>query len=254
MNTRRLLNVIGAGVAAGVLSGGLAACGSDTPTPVKGAAAPAPGGSSPAGSESPGGGESGTPGTGSKPGAASPGGTAGAGRPTRTGSSTDRCHSSQLRASIGRGSPGAGQRNFPLVLTNISSQTCTLHGFPGAGFFAAEGGQIGADPVRTGGAGSLFRLAPGRSAWAGLSFLPGHHRRERGPARDGRGDPARRARQHQRPLDRRQGPGQRHLLQHQDHLPLPRHRRLTRAPLARARQVTESPNPQRYRPPVMVSG
>ncbi|MFC6882246.1 MULTISPECIES: DUF4232 domain-containing protein [Actinomadura] len=170
MNTRRLLNVIGAGVAAGVLSGGLAACGSDTPTPVKGAAAPAPGGSSPAGSESPGGGESGTPGTGSKPGAASPGGTAGAGRPTRTGSSTDRCHSSQLRASIGRGSPGAGQRNFPLVLTNISSQTCTLHGFPGAGFFAAEGGQIGADPVRTGGAGSLFRLAPGRSAWAGLSF------------------------------------------------------------------------------------
>lgn len=170
MNTRRLLNVVGAGVAVGVLSGGLAACGSDTPTHVKGAAAPAPGDSSPAGSESPGGGESATPSPGSKPGASSPGGTAGAGKPTTTGSSTDRCHTSQLRASIGRGSPGAGQRNFPIVLTNTSSRTCTLHGFPGAGFVNAGGGRVGADPVRTGGAGSLFRLAPGRSAWAGLSF------------------------------------------------------------------------------------
>lgn len=81
-----------------------------------------------------------------------------------------RCHTSELRASVGRGDPGAGQRNFPVVLTNTSSRTCTLYGYPGVAFVDASGGQLGPDPRRAPGSPATVTLAPGRSAWAGLSF------------------------------------------------------------------------------------
>lgn len=81
-----------------------------------------------------------------------------------------RCHTSELRASVGRADPGAGQRNFPVVLTNTSSRTCTLYGYPGAAFVDASGSQVGADPRRAPGSPETVTLAPGRSAWAGLSF------------------------------------------------------------------------------------
>ncbi|MEU3254205.1 DUF4232 domain-containing protein [Streptomyces sp. NPDC006997] len=83
---------------------------------------------------------------------------------------TSRCHTSELRASLGRGSPGAGQRNYPLVLTNASGRTCTLHGYPGAAFVDAAGGQLGPDPRREPERATTVRLAPGQHAWAGLSF------------------------------------------------------------------------------------
>jgi hypothetical protein len=66
--------------------------------------------------------------------------------------------------------PGAGQRNFPVVLTNVSSRTCTLHGYPGAAFVDAAGAQLGRDPERTPGGAATVTLAPGDSAWAGLRF------------------------------------------------------------------------------------
>ncbi|MFF7791019.1 DUF4232 domain-containing protein [Streptomyces sp. NPDC007991] len=81
-----------------------------------------------------------------------------------------RCHTSELRASVGRMDPGAGQRNFPVVLTNVSSRTCTLHGYPGAAFVDASGRQLGPDPKRTPGEPATVTLAPGRSAWAGLRY------------------------------------------------------------------------------------
>ncbi|GEC02584.1 hypothetical protein SSP24_02390 [Streptomyces spinoverrucosus] len=81
-----------------------------------------------------------------------------------------RCHTSELRASVGRVNPGAGQRNYPIVLTNTSSRTCTLYGFPGAAFVDASGKQLGPDPVREGDAPSRVTLAPGDSAWSGLSY------------------------------------------------------------------------------------
>jgi len=43
-----------------------------------------------------------------------------------------RCHTSDLRASVGKNDPGAGQENFPVVLTNRSGRTCTVYGYPGA--------------------------------------------------------------------------------------------------------------------------
>ncbi|MFJ9539536.1 DUF4232 domain-containing protein [Streptomyces sp. NPDC101225] len=93
-------------------------------------------------------------------GASTPAGTSGG----------SRCHTSELRASVGRNDPGAGQENFPIVLTNTSSRTCTVRGYPGAAFVNGSGGQMGPDPVRSPGTPATVSLAPGRSAWAGLSF------------------------------------------------------------------------------------
>ncbi|MET7697414.1 DUF4232 domain-containing protein [Streptomyces sp. NPDC005485] len=81
-----------------------------------------------------------------------------------------RCHTSELRASVGRNNPGAGQENFPLVLTNRSQRTCTVHGYPGAAFVDASGKQLGPDPERSPQTPTTLTLAPGRSASAGLTF------------------------------------------------------------------------------------
>ncbi|MFJ4690512.1 DUF4232 domain-containing protein [Streptomyces sp. NPDC088766] len=82
-----------------------------------------------------------------------------------------RCHTSELRAFVGRNDPGAGQENFPVVLTNASERTCTVRGYPGAAFLDASGRQLGPDPRREPGSGPVtVTLAPGRSAWAGLTF------------------------------------------------------------------------------------
>lgn len=93
--------------------------------------------------------------------------------PAATGStdrSGTRCHTSELSAAVGRVDPGAGQRNFPVVLTNASSRTCTLHGHPGAAFVDASGEQLGPDPKRSPGDAVTVTLAPGESAWAGLRY------------------------------------------------------------------------------------
>lgn len=84
--------------------------------------------------------------------------------------SVSRCHTSELRASVGRNNPGAGQENFPIVLTNTSSRTCTVRGYPGAAFVDASGRQQGPDPQRESGTPTTVTLAPGRSAWAGMTF------------------------------------------------------------------------------------
>lgn len=81
-----------------------------------------------------------------------------------------RCHTAELSAEVGRMDPGAGQRNFPIVLTNTSARTCTVYGYPGAAFVDASGEQLGPDPERAPGAPARVTLAPGDSAWAGLSY------------------------------------------------------------------------------------
>lgn len=88
---------------------------------------------------------------------------------TRTPLST-RCHTSELEATLGRNDPGAGQENFPVILTNTSSRTCTIHGYPGAAFVDASGKQLGPDPKRTPGTAATVRLAPGQNAWSGITF------------------------------------------------------------------------------------
>ncbi|MCS0605455.1 DUF4232 domain-containing protein [Streptomyces sp. LP11] len=87
-----------------------------------------------------------------------------------TAAASSRCHTSELRASVGRNDPGAGQENFPVVLTNKSGRTCTLRGYPGAAFVNGSGTQLGADPKRGSGAPATVTLKPGQSAWSGLTF------------------------------------------------------------------------------------
>ncbi|WP_330461300.1 DUF4232 domain-containing protein [Streptomyces sp. NBC_00820] len=99
---------------------------------------------------------------------ASPGGGDGSG--TRPGGTSTRCHTSELRASVGGNNPGAGQENFPIVLTNKSARVCTLRGYPGAAFVNASGGQLGPDPRRSSATPVTVTLRPGQSAWAGLTF------------------------------------------------------------------------------------
>ncbi|MFI9245398.1 DUF4232 domain-containing protein [Streptomyces sp. NPDC053086] len=90
--------------------------------------------------------------------------------PVATTASGSRCHTSELGAAVGRNDPGAGQENFPVVLTNRSGRTCTLRGYPGAAFVNGSGGQLGADPRREPGSTVTVTLRPGQSAWTGLTF------------------------------------------------------------------------------------
>ncbi|WP_369250980.1 DUF4232 domain-containing protein [Streptomyces sp. R41] len=151
------------------LLGLLTACGTDTPhnTPQKlpGTAEPASGdrttdaGSSPTADTT---GSPATTGSGTTSGSAS--------ASSGSGSTGTRCHTSELRASVGNNDPGAGQENFPIVLTNSSGRTCTVRGYPGAAFIDASGKQLGPDPQRSSGTPTTVTLAPGQSAWAGLTF------------------------------------------------------------------------------------
>jgi hypothetical protein len=85
--------------------------------------------------------------------------------------SSSRCHTSELSAKVGGSDPGAGQENFPIVLTNASGRTCTVRGYPGAAFVNASGQQLGPDPQRESGSTvTTVTLKPGQSAWAGLTF------------------------------------------------------------------------------------
>lgn len=86
------------------------------------------------------------------------------------GAAGTRCNASELRGHVGENDPGAGQENFPLIVTNFSGRTCTIDGYPGAAFVDATGKQLGPDPKRGSGSPAKITLAPGKSAWAGLSF------------------------------------------------------------------------------------
>ncbi|MFF3884229.1 DUF4232 domain-containing protein [Streptomyces sp. NPDC001914] len=167
-----------AGLLAGVaLLGLLTACGNGTPqgspTTLPGTAGPASGGASAspgatAGSTEAAGTAASTPSekTGSGTGSGSASAPASAGSAAGGG----RCHTSELRASVGRNDPGAGQENFPIVLTNTSKRTCTVRGYPGAAFVDASGKQLGPDPRRSSGTPTTVVLTPGHSAWSGMTF------------------------------------------------------------------------------------
>ncbi|MEU9346153.1 DUF4232 domain-containing protein [Streptomyces sp. NPDC048278] len=158
----------------------LTACGNGgqgkSPESVSGTAAPATGNASSADSS----GTSAVPsGTGSSSatggsateGGSSTGGASSTGSTTTSSAASARCHTSELTASVGGNDPGAGQENFPIVLTNKSGRTCTVRGFPGAAFVNASGTQLGPDPQRESGTtATAVALKPGQSAWAGLTF------------------------------------------------------------------------------------
>ncbi|MFJ8357095.1 DUF4232 domain-containing protein [Streptomyces sp. NPDC093984] len=167
LTARRVVSALGA-VAALTL---LTACGNDHGT----ASAPQklPGTAQPASGDQPTGDGTASSAGGTSADPAASGGTRTTSSAAATGGGTTsgtRCHTSELRASVGANNPGAGQENFPLVLTNRSGRTCTIDGYPGAAFVDASGKQLGRDPKRSSGSPTKVALAPGRSAWAGLTF------------------------------------------------------------------------------------
>ncbi|MER6078242.1 DUF4232 domain-containing protein [Streptomyces sp. NPDC001833] len=154
----------------------LTACGNGgqgkSPESVSGTAAPATGNASstdtsntsavPSGTGSP---------SASQTGGSATGGGSSTGGTTTSSAASTRCHTSELTASVGGNNPGAGQENFPIVLTNTSGRTCTVRGYPGAAFVNAAGTQLGPDPQReSGSTAATVTLKPGQSAWAGLTF------------------------------------------------------------------------------------
>lgn len=156
----------------------LSGCGgnNDTASPehVNGTAAPATGDASQ--SASPEG--SGTP----SASASSPGGdtksdggqseesaSSGGGNETKQHTSS-RCHTGDLKATVGPNHPGAGQENYALVLTNTSGSTCTVYGYPGAAFVNSKGQNVSINPHREGGNKQTIKLSPGESAWSALSY------------------------------------------------------------------------------------
>ncbi|GGW46107.1 lipoprotein [Streptomyces lucensis JCM 4490] len=153
----------------------LTACGngngadSSPPVTVSGTAAPATDTSKSPVSATSADNDAATASTGAAPSSAA-GTTAPSKRAPATAAAGSRCHTSELRASVGRNDPGAGQENFPVVLTNKSARTCTLRGYPGAAFVNGSGTQLGPDPRREAGSPVTVTLKPGQSAWAGLTF------------------------------------------------------------------------------------
>ncbi|MFJ8542327.1 DUF4232 domain-containing protein [Streptomyces sp. NPDC093586] len=128
-----------------------------------GSSSPAETATGPAGADTP-----------SPPGEPAPGTSPGAGTPS-SGSAAPavgrRCHTSELRASVGTGHPGAGQSNFAVVVTNGSRRTCTVHGFPGVAFVNGEGEAVTPDPERaTDQEQRTVTLAPGASAWSAMTY------------------------------------------------------------------------------------
>lgn len=81
---------------------------------------------------------------------------------------TTTCPASAIRAWLGvPGDGSAGHVAYQLELSNISTHTCTLHGYPGVSALAAGGAQLGSpagrqpgDPERT------VTLTPGATAHA----------------------------------------------------------------------------------------
>lgn len=78
--------------------------------------------------------------------------------------STPMCTTSQLTGALGGGDAGAGNLYTYLVLTNRSSTTCHLTGYPGVSLLDAAGRQIGAPADRQPSRYAAVVLRPGASA------------------------------------------------------------------------------------------
>ncbi len=82
------------------------------------------------------------------------------------------CKSGDVKLSLGQGDSGAGSTYRPLLITNASSEPCTIQGFPGVSYVAgADGHQVGKDAFREGTKGNAVKLNPGQTAAADIQFV-----------------------------------------------------------------------------------
>ncbi|WP_327089981.1 DUF4232 domain-containing protein [Nonomuraea sp. NBC_01738] len=82
----------------------------------------------------------------------------------QTTAQTARCSATQLKASLGRIDPGAGQRYTLLQLTNTSSRACWLKGYVGLVLFDGSGDVLRTRPRREAGPVRKVTLRPGKRA------------------------------------------------------------------------------------------
>jgi hypothetical protein len=92
----------------------------------------------------------------------------GAGGPTASSATAPRCTTASLDVALGA---AAAQSQVPIVFTNVSTQPCSLLGFPGTDFGAA--GALAVSLVRTPAKPARINLAPGDQAHAVLTYLAG---------------------------------------------------------------------------------
>jgi uncharacterized protein DUF4232 len=93
------------------------------------------------------------------------GGGGGAERPPDIPAGDPRCTPAQLTGRMEPGEPAAGHRAATLVVTNTSTNTCTLYGYGGAELYTASGVPIPTRLTRVLDPGpALVRLLPGSSA------------------------------------------------------------------------------------------
>jgi hypothetical protein len=84
---------------------------------------------------------------------------------------TDRCHTSMLAASFENLDAGAGQRSVSLALRNVSSQSCSVFGYPGMQLQEADGRLVPTTVIRNAGpVPQQITLAPGASAASTLAW------------------------------------------------------------------------------------
>ncbi len=87
--------------------------------------------------------------------------------------SVHRCYVGELTAWLGLpGNGAAGSTYYPLEISNISNQSCTLYGFPGVSALKAGGKQLGSAAARlTGYSVGLITLAPYQTAHVNLQIV-----------------------------------------------------------------------------------
>jgi hypothetical protein len=76
------------------------------------------------------------------------------------------CAAGQLALSLGQGQGAAGSFYTPLVLTNKSSTTCTMFGYPGMSYISASGAAVGQPASRISGHVATVTVKPGGTASA----------------------------------------------------------------------------------------
>ena len=81
------------------------------------------------------------------------------------------CATSQLSGTLGSPNGAAGTIYYQLALTNKSSSTCFVQGYPGVSFVAGSNGhQVGAPAARAPGATPSVTVAPAKTAYALLGI------------------------------------------------------------------------------------
>ncbi|MER6980920.1 DUF4232 domain-containing protein [Streptomyces carpinensis] len=76
------------------------------------------------------------------------------------------CTTGDLYPSMGRKDAAAGSLYWPVQMTNTSTSTCALRGYPGVSVLNTSHGQIGPAASRTGEKYGTIKVAPGRTVTA----------------------------------------------------------------------------------------